>query len=303
MENNKIIRFNQHFNKQDDRYLDIPLNSDVKKFVDPVKIAGINEPLFDSKKASFKVQEYFKKGFSLYAEGNKNLAISLLSEPKEINATHLGLSKGASKGNGPSEEILDGVFQKITSEEFLRNSFMARPTLIPLFVPNFGADRFSDLTVNIISKELAEFTENICKELGIPVYVTGLCKYYDVSDGKWKQLVANLPMGPDKKPILLVPAGLVTDNYKFSIEKFVYTVIFAHLKDEHLNRRSPLVTYKEKNGVLTPVKPTNRVLKEHEIRTKYKDRGMLKAFALDKSLEHPHLLEQYISFIEDEKYQ
>lgn len=303
MENNKIIRFNQHFNKQDDRYLDIPLNSDVKKFVDPVKIAGINEPLFDSKKASFKVQEYFEKGFSLYAEGNKNLAISLLSEPKEINATHLGLSKGASKGNGPSEEILDGVFQKITSEEFLRNSFMARPTLIPLFVPNFGADRFSDLTVNIISKELAEFTENICKELGIPVYVTGLCKYYDVSDGKWKQLVANLPMGPDKKPILLVPAGLVTDNYKFSIEKFVYTVIFAHLKDEHLNRRSPLVTYKEKNGVLTPVKPTNRVLKEHEIRTKYKDRGMLKAFALDKSLEHPHLLEQYISFIEDEKYQ
>ncbi|API88394.1 hypothetical protein BKP56_03360 [Marinilactibacillus sp. 15R] len=281
----------------------LTLNADVKKFVDPVKITGLNEPLFDSKKASFKVQEYFKKGFSLYAEGNRELAISLLSEPKEINATHLGLSKGASKGNGPSEEILDGVFQKITSEEFLRNSFMARPTLIPLFVPNFGADRFSDLTVNIISKELAEFTEKVCNELDIPVYLTGLCKYYDVSDGEWKQLIAKLPMGPDLKPILLVPAGLVTDKYKFSVEKFVNSVIFAYLKDEHLNRRSSLITYKEIDGVLTPVKPTNKMLKEHEILMKYKERGMFKAFALDKSLEYPHLLEQYISFIEDEKYQ
>ena len=135
------------------------------------------------------------------------------------------------------------------------------------------------------------------------MYLTGLCTYFDTSDGKWKQLIANLPMGPDMKPILLVPSGILTEKYKFSAEKFVYSVIFDFLKDEHLNKMSPLITYREENGKLIPIKPSNKELKEHEIKRNYPNRGMFKAFALDQSLENPHLLEQYIKFIEDPRYQ
>lgn len=294
--------FNEHFKIKEEECLDIPLQSDIELYVDPNRISLVNSPIFDGTMAKKKIESYFLTIFDLYLQGKKSLAIDLLDAPKEINATHLGLSKGNSQGTGPSREILNRFFDKVTVDGRLKKSILSRPVLIPLFVRNFGSDRFSDLIVNIISKELADFTNSICTRHAIETSSSQLCTYYDIQTGKWQTLTADLPVGPDGKPILLVPNELGVNKYGFSAETYVNQIVFVYLQDEHLAKNSSLVTMKSIKGVLTPVKPTKKLLYRVEVKEAYDVFGKVKTFALDQSLENPHLLQQYIEFVEGRTY-
>lgn len=299
------MKFNKHFGKNGTEYIDITLGSDTELYVDPNRIKHIQSDMFDSEVAKAKVDSYFLSIFDLYMNGETELAIDLLDTPKEINATHFGLSKGESKGNGPSREILHRFFETVTSDGRLAKPLLARPVLIPLFVKNFGPDRFSDLIVNIISKELADFTKCICDIYSIPTQTSQICTYFNIETGQWEELVSELPVGPDNKPILLVPTELATSQYGFSALQYINTIIFIYLQAKHLSEgnQSPLVKSKNKGGTMTLVQPTKKELYKYEISEAYSENGKIKAFALEESLKNPHLLKQYIDFVEGRRYE
>lgn len=289
--------FNGYFEVEDNSYFDIPLTSDMVMYVDPHRLKVTREPLFDAKTAQLKVNNFFSTVFDLYREDSKELAVNYLSIPREINATHFGLSKGMAQGTGPSRDILHCFFEKVTNE--LEQSLLSRPVLIPLLVRNFGPDRFSDLIVNIISKELADFTYLICAKHGKETHEVEFCTYYDTHESGWKNLKAHLPIGPDGKPILLVPKDLAVNAYGFSAEQYVNQVVLKHLQAKHFEEMSPLVRYKERRGDLIPTPPTITTLRRFEIDEPYAEvQGKGKAFALNQSLTYPHLLEQYVTFVE-----
>lgn len=284
-----------------DEFIDIPLNRDVRLYVDPTRIMGVTSNLFDSKLAKQKVDDYFLTAFTLYSQGKKQEAIDMVSSSGEINATHLGLSEGESKGRGASPTILNSVFSQIVDSGALTEELLQRPMLVPMFVPNFGPDRFSDLIVSILSKELADFTIKICKKYKVPLSTIQieLCDYYSVKTRKWTKLSLCLPCGPDGKPILLIPKELAVSEYNFSAEKYVNDVILKYRQNFHLENNTELVRLKNNKGELVATAPTMKTLREVEIKEIYQEKyGMLKSYALVESLKSPWLLTQYMEKLE-----
>lgn len=279
-------------------FIDIPLTKDVELYVDPTRILGVESEKFDSKTAKKKLDDYFLTVFTLYRKGEKQRAVSMVSSSGEINATHLGLSKGKSQGTGVSPEILNRVFSQIVESGALTDELLYQPMLIPMFVPNFGPDRFSDLVVSILSKELAEFTIKVCEEYGVPLSEESiaLCKYYDIYSKKWIELKSCLPCGPDGKPILLIPREIAVSEYNFSAVKYVNEVILVYRQNYHLENNTNLVKLENKKGDLVAVAPSKETLRQVEIREVHQDNyGMLKSYALVESLKAPWLLTQYMN--------
>jgi hypothetical protein len=74
--------------------------------------------------------------------------------------------------------------------------------LIGLFEEDFGADRLSDMTIDVIKKDICKYTQRITKKLGI-ADVTNL----ELQDKTY--IVPKHPYG--NKPLLLLPEGLLRD--------------------------------------------------------------------------------------------
>lgn len=297
------IQFNTHFSLEDNSYFDIPINTDILRYVDPNLLGIVNHPYFDSVTAKNKVTHYFLTAFNAYKQGEKDLAIKLITYPKEMNEVHFGYSKKTAGGTGPSVEILDTFFSTITNGfGELQRELASKPILLPLFVKNFGSDRFSDLIVCIISKELSEFTEKICNKHDLETYPVTLGKHYNIESKEWEALRANLPLDLDGRPIVLIPKEIVVKEYGFSAEHYVNSVITKQLQHFHYeNRTAGLINFVEKKGVLVAVKPTLVQVKEKELNQKYPDHGKFKEFALDYSLNFPDSLGQYIELLEGKR--
>lgn len=294
------IKFNEHFNLEDSSYFDIPINTDILRYVDPNLLGIVYHRHFDSLNAKKKVTHYFLTAFDAYRKGDKELAIDLITYPKEMNEVHFGYSQKEAVGTGPSIEILDSFFSKITlGFGELEKELASKPILLPLFVKNFGSDRFSDLIVCIISKELSEFTERVCNEHSIETSPVNLGKHYNMESMDWENLHANLPLDLIGRPILLTPKEIVVKEYGFSAEHYVNSLIAKQLQHYHYeNKTEGLISYKEKKGSLVPVKPTLVQVKDVELNQKYRDHGKVKEFALDYSLKNPASLGQYITLLE-----
>lgn len=285
-------------------FVDITLDSDNEYYIDPNKLNEVDTELFNASLALNKVRSYFEEAFTLYVSGNEKKAIDLLSNPKEINAVRFGLSEGVPKGNGTSRDLLHDFFEKITSSEILKDLFSGSYTTFPLFVPRFGPDRFSDLISNIISKELAEFTFNICKKYNIETKIINLCKYYDVNTKEWLTLEVSLPIDNNDNPILLVPTQLAVEKNDYSASDFVQRILLVFLQNKHMEERTPsLIRFKfsKSENKEVPIEPTKEMVREYEINEKYTSPNKEKKFALDMVESYPQLLQQYLDTKEIEE--
>lgn len=298
-----MIKFNSLFNVNGEEYENINLDSDTPLFLDPNKIKNVRTTMFDAKLADNKIMAYFLNVNKLYAAGKKSEAFALIDCSKEINATHLGYSRGNSAGKGASPEILDKVFSQIQKLGDLEESLLSKPCLIPLFVKNFGEDRFSDLITNIICKELSQFTLEICKKYNLlsQTKTFQLNGFYDLEEQKWKTIDVILPYDQNGKPIILVPKEMLVKKYDYTVQEYIGQVILVQKQMEHLKNHTPLVTIKWVKGQQKFVHypPSKKILRQEEIKTNYPNRGGTKEYAISESLKHPHLLIQYIRLVEN----
>lgn len=294
MKTNK--KFNEFFNITDDSYINIPIDTDILMYIDPSLIKIVSHPYFDSQKAEEKIISYFSTAFQAYREGNENLAIQLIHYPKEVNELHFGHSIGNTKGTGPSEGILDDFFKKMTKEssDFSEN-LAENPILFPLFIKNFGSDRFSDLIACVIKKELAEFTEKIAAKYDLSVSTVNIGKYYNINSKKWEEVIADLPLDRKQEPILLCPKEMVVNEYNFSTSQYINLVIIERLQDLHYRKQTPGLQHtKTENGAIVPTKPTKTMVREVEIDQKYTFYGKEKAFAFNYTMSNPSALGEYL---------
>lgn len=298
-----MSNFNNYFQIDGQEYVNVLLETDTLLFLDPNKIKKVKTKLFNKELAESKIMAYFLNVNRLYKEGKKDLAFCLIDCSKEINATRLGYSSGKPFGKGASAEILDEVFSNIQTLGNLDASLLRQPCLIPLFVQNFGADRFSDLITNIICKELSEFTYNACKKYGIQDKTKDfkLDGFYDIDEQQWKPITVRLPYDDEGNPIILVPKEMTVSQYDFTVNEYIGKVILVQKQMEHLDKKSPLIKTKwvksRNDFVYSP--PSKKILREVEIRNKYPIKGGSKSYALEESMRQPHLLIQYIKFVEN----
>lgn len=132
---------------------------------------------------------------ALWKEAHKRLQF------KEMGNTALGYSKNGTGGNaiGPTlaakilktanEIVAAGINDPIIFE------------LVGLLEENIGADRISDMTISILQKSFAQYTERVARELSIKT------KYVKVKDKFF-----NLPFDEiSKKEIILLPKELLNN--------------------------------------------------------------------------------------------
>lgn len=275
-----VERFNSLFGVNDDSYYNPRLDRDERKFLNTDLLGKCNQEGFDSQTADLLVQGYIGAVVDYYLVGNKQAAHTLLAVPCEMNETRIGYGKEPSSGRGPSEEILDKVFESLIKSGINMNIAKHRPPVIPLVTPNFDRDRLSDLLTNVTSLQLVDFTHYICHKYSIPLIVSEAIHYFDLKTLGWKSTVVDLPVDKKGRPIILIPQVLVVDEYNFSAGRFVWNVVLPSRQHLLMERG---------------IKKNKRALWDEEVRPLGKD--MTKKYALSQISEDPKLFDEYLASI------
>lgn len=127
-------------------------------------------------------------------------ADSMMEWP-EVKGLCIGYSKKGTAGSGIGPGLrarLLNTAQKVIRAGRNDPEFFE---LLGLFEKNFGSDRISDMTANIIQKDIEVYTENVISDLG-----------KNVKAKLQFERSAGIPLNPyTKKPLLLVPKVLLRD--------------------------------------------------------------------------------------------
>jgi len=152
-------------------------------------------------------------------------------------------------------------------------------------IDGIGRDKISDLTTNIIRRQLVDYTKDQCLLHGIPMQQVALPACFDPNQQIWVARYAELPAWR-QNPILLVPKAIVRSNPAYDYQRYYRQSVLPFLQAEHIDARSSLV----------------RTLRNGEFRVYKKDLEArypcTKEFLYEFSRQHPEVLHQYREALE-----
>ena len=189
-------------------FVNIDLDIDTPLYIDPFLIANSNSPWAIN--ADKTIKNFFNTFKSLMLEHDYDKVYELFSYMSEPKETCLGVSKtGTKNGRGVGEfntkEIVDWI---INSNAIERNLINNIEDLI-LFVDNIDRDKLSDMTTNIIRKELIEYTKAQCELWGVKLIESETLPFWSATNGYWGYTDEDLLL-IDGSNILLVPKAIVS---------------------------------------------------------------------------------------------
>jgi hypothetical protein len=131
----------------------------------------------------------------------------LLSFP-EIKGTCLGYGAESISGSGSGDAMTGQVLETAKAIVDLGVQDPDLFVAMALFEDNFGPDRISDMTTNIIFEALLAFNARVLRELGVPT------EEFKIRLKNGKSYEATLPRNPYAKghvPVILVPSDILRD--------------------------------------------------------------------------------------------
>jgi hypothetical protein len=195
-------------NDEDDWY-DPIVGYDTRLFIDPFLIFRSTDLLF--RNSHKKIIRFFNSAVEIISSSRNEKssfyykrARSILLFP-EINELCLGFSsktsQGAGSGKGFSEAMIDAIWTTIIKETQSLNHFEQ----LEIFNEGIGPDRISDITANILKKELIQFTQQVCEKHSIKTKSVPLEHVdFNFDMKRWEDGHVNLPVASNQ-PIILVP--------------------------------------------------------------------------------------------------
>lgn len=179
------------------------LDHDTRLFIDPLLLKHCKAPEFASSYADLQAR-FLAIGKLLQASKNKhdpfwNSAASKMSW-HEVRGLCIGYSSGGTAGSGIGKGLRDKI---LDTAKLIIDAGKNDPELfelVGLFEGNFGPDRISDMTANVIQEDILSYSKNTYKKI--------LPKGWGGSIDKR----TGLPNNPfTNEPILLVPKELLRD--------------------------------------------------------------------------------------------
>lgn len=179
------------------------LDHDTRLFIDPLLLKHCKAPEFSSSYANLQAR-FLAIGKLLHASKIKhdpfwNSAASKMSW-HEVRGLCIGYSSSGTAGSGIGSGLRDRILE---TAKLIIDAGKNDPELfelVGLFEGNFGPDRISDMTANIIEEDILNYSQNTYNKI--------------LSEG-WAGPVdkrSGLPSNPyTKEPILLVPKELLRD--------------------------------------------------------------------------------------------
>lgn len=264
-------------------FVDVDINTDTKLFVSPRAFTLIHSE-WSSACVSL-IQNFFDTVLDSIKLGKHADAEALLQELREPNETHLGLSSGPSRGRALGEGSAHLVWEALSRSQAAKSGLITDLEDTVLLIEGVGVDIVSDITTNIIRSQLIAYTQEQCRQLGIPLS-PGIPSgpMWDPRARQWYARTAFLPL-TKKGKLLLVPKAIVRRSSQYNLQEYYRHYMLEFLIDEEKRIGSSLV-HVIKTG---KNKGKKRVYKTDLIEKHGRDKRAI----IKTTLEHPNVFEKY----------
>ena len=283
----KKTLFSEYFNLNKQQaeldFVDVFIDDDKSLYIDPYVFKIRNDAW--SVECNNLIVDFFNT--VVIAIKNKEITyakrlLDQLAEPKE---THLGVSRLSVSGKGVSGKQASDLYEKSKTSKAVKTGHLKDLSDCELMIPGIGFDKISDITTNIIRRQLIEYTQAQCNLHNIPMQNVPSGKLWNPTEKRWwNGSYTNLPVANGKK-IILVPKYAVVFKPSLSSQELYNHEILEYIQAEHIAAMSSLVEVL-KNGKR---RVTKKSLKESN---EYK---MSKEFIYDFCNKHPDVISNYKS--------
>ncbi|MDN5288983.1 MAG: hypothetical protein JWR38_5257 [Mucilaginibacter sp.] len=208
-----MVTFKSNFNipeKEAVEFLNIPLDGDLKAFIDPFLIANSRqEPVFND--VYRRLIDFFTKlNREFIIPNDRRNGLMFLDNLHEPNEYHLGYSD-SNKGKAVSGTRAVTIFDALRNNRFSRAEGVTitnEAHNILLLVTGIGQDIMSDAISNVSRDIFARFTAEQCIKYGI-ITETFHRHFFNSTTGLWEMTDFNLPVYKGKC-IILLPNKMVS---------------------------------------------------------------------------------------------
>lgn len=278
------MRFSEHFrlglHQAQLDFVDIELEKDQPLFIDPYALQLCLDPWAARCTQSLRV--YFQSLVDAIRADRDDLALDLLASLHEPKETRLGLSSVDADGNAIGDDLARALLAALKGSRAIQTGLLRDLSDAELFVHNIGRDRISDLSTNVIRRELIEYTQQQCRLYGVdmrPDVASG--DMWDVESRQWISEHVDLPVANGEK-ILLVPKRIVRWTTLLTPREFYDGYVLDFLRARELH--SPSL------GLVRMLKNGGRRVTKKELREVF---PFSKDFLADFSQSNPEVLENY----------
>lgn len=240
-------------------FVDIDPGEDSPLFLDPFLISKrIDET---STSIDVTIKNYFQYLIDLIKVGNLPAAKDVFTHLNEPNDTCFGFSKAMPQGRGIAKVNSERIFESILSSDAIKTGLVTDLEDTAIFIEGVGPDLVSDMTTQIIRKDLIEYTKIQSSIWGIPLQVKPTGIFWDVTRKEWREEYDQVLVIGNRR-ILLVPKYIVSYYRVYIDQQYHQHFVLEYLQSDHLARNTPVVEYKTlKSGEIKRV-VTKKKLKE-----------------------------------------
>lgn len=224
-------------------FVDIDPTRDTKLFIDSQLIGSSHHPFAD--RCHSTIASFFNFFLALVRSGKEDDARELFSHLHEPNETCLGSSKGTPAGRGVGGENASDIFDSVMSSRAIETGVLTDLEDFRIFVHGVGPDKVSDMTTNIIRKNLIDYTQRQCDLHNIKLQndvATG--PWWDRVNRQWNWSHERMLIINDR-PILLVPKSIVSYGRWFTADKYHRQFVLNIVKREQLASNGPFVRHRK----------------------------------------------------------
>lgn len=232
-------------------FVDIDVNRDFPLYIDPIGFLEPKEPF--AQECQDDIRDFFEAVLQAIVAGDMDKGNELLAALQEPNETHLGQSEGEPRGRGIGIKQADQLLNSLANSPAAKTGLLNDLTDCALFIDNIGADKVSDITTNIIRRNLIEYTQQQFEFLNIPIETnlpTG--RLWVRGEGKWEvDRFDKIPL-IDGKRVLLVPKRYVRwrGGMQQLSSQYYNHFVTNFIRDEQLRTNGHLVqVIKTKKGI------------------------------------------------------
>lgn len=265
-------------------FLDVDIIDDAKLFINANAIKQLNSEFGDSCKVL--IRDFFGEFTQAIKNGNHSRAKGLLSQLREPNETHLGLSYGESKGRGLGPKKAIELWRSFKGSKAVASGLLTDLEDSVLLIEGISHDILSDIITNIIRFPLIKYTQEVCETFGIPLsddIDSG--PIWNPTEKCWENQFVKLPAPNDQK-LILVPKSIVRIVGDYNVNEYYRHYILERLRTEELQANSELVHIIKSGKNEGDSKVYIKGLQE-----KYGTEP--KRVAIEQTLVYPELFEKY----------
>lgn len=282
MKFSKYFKLNKNQRQLD--FVDIDTSKDTKVYVDPYAIEVQSNSL--AEECNEVLREFFVELLNAIKRSDQKRIAHLVSNFHEPTDTFFGESKGEPNGKGVGQNQSALIVHALSKSVAARSGLLQDLSDAALFIPHIARDKISDLTTNLIRRELVSYTKAQCELHGITGLenVPAAAPMWSRDRLHWVSEYVDLPMVKGK-PVLLVPKVFVRRDITLQGKDFYDKTITDYLVAEHNRPGDALVTLlkgKKNKG--------KRVVYKKSVRAKYK---FSPEFIEDFAAKHPAELKRY----------